>query len=335
MNGPLLEVDNLVVDFATRNGTARVLDHVSLQVNAGEVLGIVGESGCGKSMTALSILGLVPTPVGKIVAGSVKLAGEQLVGASSARMRALRGGEISMIFQEPMTSLNPVFRVGEQIVESIVLHSELGKEAAAARAVEMLRAVGIPEPELRARAYPHQLSGGMRQRVMIAIALACNPAVLIADEPTTALDVTVQAQIFDLLDELRRDTGTAIVLITHDMGVIANMADRVLVMYAGRVVEQGTVDDILDRPAHPYTRGLIACVPHLESNPGIDRPPLQEIPGVVPALTELGPGCSFAPRCEQAFDRCREVPPIKPVQPLERLQSQRLVRCWAAHEEAP
>ncbi len=225
-------------------------------------------------------------------------------------MRQIRGGEISMIFQEPMTSLNPVFPVGEQIAESVRLHEGLNRRDAADRAVEMLKAVGIPSPERRVSDYPHQLSGGMRQRVMIAIALACGPSALIADEPTTALDVTVQAQIFDLLIELQERTGTAIILITHDMGVIAEMCDRVLVMYAGRVVEEGTVDEILQQPRHPYTRGLIACVPHLDPDPTPERPPLLEIPGVVPALTELGAGCAFAPRCDQAMDTCTtQVPP--------------------------
>ena len=324
MSTPLLQVRDLVVEFSTRKGIARVLNHVSLHVNAGEVLGIVGESGCGKSMTALAIMGLVPQPVGKIVGGSVCLNGEDLVYAGQARLRAVRGAEISMIFQEPMTSLNPVFRVGDQIAESVLLHENVSKKAAFARAVDMLRAVGIPEPQARAEAYPHQLSGGMRQRVMIAIALACGPAVLIADEPTTALDVTVQAQIFDLLKDLQSDTGTAIILITHDMGVIADMADRVLVMYAGRVVEQGPVEIILSHPSHPYTSGLIACVPHLDPNPSLERPPLDEIPGMVPALVDIGEGCAFAPRCPHAFDQCVQVPDIV------HIGNNHSVRCWAS-----
>jgi peptide/nickel transport system ATP-binding protein len=238
-------------------------------------------------------------------------------------MREVRGNEISMIFQEPMTSLNPVFSVGDQIAETVRLHQGLSKRDAHDRAVEMLKAVGIPSPERRVREYPHQLSGGMRQRVMIAMALACNPAVLIADEPTTALDVTVQAQIFDLLEDLQRETDTAIILITHDMGAIAEMADRVLVMYAGRIVEEGTTEQILTTPRHPYTQGLITCVPHLDPNPTAERPPLMEIPGVVPALTSLGRGCAFAPRCPQAMDKCTaEAPPVFDMEGRQR------TACW-------
>ena len=247
----LLSVSDVVVDFNTRHGKARVLDHVTLSLNSGEILGVVGESGCGKSMTALSIMGLVPNPPGKVTSGSIKLAGRELVGIRPEDMRDIRGKEIGMIFQEPMSSLNPVFTVGDQIAESVRLHESVSNRAAMDRAVEMLRAVKIPEAEARAKAYPHQLSGGMRQRVMIAIALACRPRVLIADEPTTALDATVQAQIFDLLQDLQRDMGTAIIMITHDMGAIAEMADQVAVMYAGRVIEQGSVDVVLSNPQHP------------------------------------------------------------------------------------
>ena len=300
----VLEVEGLRVEFATRGGFARVLDGVGFTLDRGKTLGIVGESGCGKSMTALAIMGLVPTPPGRIAGGAIRLGGENLLAARESRLRALRGNEISMIFQEPMTSLNPVFPVGDQIAESVRLHQGASPARARAHAVEMLKAVGIPAPERRAREYPHQLSGGMRQRVMIAMALACGPSILIADEPTTALDVTVQAQIFDLLETLQRETDTAIILITHDMGAIAEMADRVLVMYAGRVVEEGTVDEILDHPGHPYTRGLITCVPRLDPTPGPERPYLAEIPGIVPALTEIGGGCAFAPRCDQAMARC-------------------------------
>jgi len=307
----LLQVEGLRVEFKTRHGIARVLDHVSFDLRSGRTLGIVGESGCGKSMTALSIMGLVPTPPGRISGGSIRLNGEDLLRAGEKRLRQVRGNEISMIFQEPMTSLNPVYTVGDQIAESVRLHQGLGKREALDRAVEMLKAVGIPAPERRVKEYPHQLSGGMRQRVMIAMALACNPTVLIADEPTTALDVTVQAQIFDLLEDLQARTNAAIILITHDMGAIAEMADRVVVMYAGRVVEGGTVEAILDTPRHPYTQGLIACVPHLDPDPKPERPPLREIPGVVPAMTDLGRGCAFAPRCDRAMDQCRaSVPPI-------------------------
>jgi len=333
MSETLLEVDDLQVTFDTRQGLARVLDRVSFRLERGATLGIVGESGCGKSMTALSIMGLVPSPPGRIAGGSIRLKGEDLLRADERRLRQVRGNEISMIFQEPMSSLNPVYSVGEQIAETVRLHQGLGREAAMARAGEMLRAVGIPAPEKRIREYPHQLSGGMRQRVMIAMALACNPAVLIADEPTTALDVTVQAQIFDLLDELRRETRTAIILITHDMGVIAEMADRVVVMYAGRIVEEGSVEAILDQPCHPYTQGLIACVPHLDPEPSAERPPLAEIPGVVPPLSALGGvgggGCAFAPRCPQAFAPCAsQVPPDFQAGPGHR------AACWLLERES-
>ena len=308
---PVLVVRGLTVEFATRGGAARVVEDLSFELSAGRTLGIVGESGCGKSMTALALMQLVPSPPGRIVGGSVKLAGEELLGVPGARMREVRGNDISMIFQEPMTSLNPVYSVGEQIAETVRLHQGFGRRAAADRAIEMLRAVGIPAPQRRAEEFPHQLSGGMRQRVMIAIALACEPKVLIADEPTTALDVTVQAQIFDLLRDLQAQTGTAIILITHDMGVIAEMADRVVVMYAGRKVEDAPVAAALGEPRHPYTRGLIACVPHLQASPPLERPPLMEIPGMVPSLAELGRGgCAFAPRCPEVLVRCRgERPP--------------------------
>lgn len=310
----LLSVKDLVVDFRTRAGNARVLNHISLDLKEGEILGIVGESGCGKSMTALSVMGLIPSPPGNITSGSISLEGLELTSLSSKKMRKIRGNVISMIFQEPMTSLNPVFRIGDQIAESVLLHENVSKKQAWARAVEMLEKVGIPEPAIRAKSYPHELSGGMRQRVMIGLALACKPRILIADEPTTALDVTVQAQIFDLLRDLQRDTGTAIILITHDMGAVAELADRVAVMYAGHIIESGSTRDILDNPQHPYTKGLIACVPHLEDIPTDERPYLEEIEGVVPPLTELGSGCAFAPRCQHAMDHClSDVPLIQPV----------------------
>ena len=302
---PLLDIDDLRVSFDTRYGVVTALDSVSLQVAAGETLGVVGESGCGKSITALSVMGLIPQPPGKIAGGSIRLAGENLVGASPARLRALRGAEVAMIFQEPMTSLNPVFTVGAQIAEAIMLHQKVGADRAFRDAVALLDRVGIPSPDKRARDYPHQMSGGMRQRVMIAMAVSCRPKVLIADEPTTALDVTVQAQIFDLLNEIQRDFGAAIVLITHDMGAISEMADRVAVMYAGRVIEEGRADDVLDHPQHPYTSGLIACIPALGKT---DRA-LAEIPGVVPPLHLLGDGCAFGERCTHRQDRCdREKP---------------------------
>jgi oligopeptide/dipeptide ABC transporter ATP-binding protein len=327
---PLLQVSDIVVDFKTRNGNARVLDHVNLSLNNGEILGVVGESGCGKSMTALSIMGLVPDPPGKVTSGSILLQGKELVGLGADELRQIRGKEISMIFQEPMSSLNPVFTVGEQIAESVRLHENASAKAAMARAIEMLKAVEIPEAAVRAKAYPHQLSGGMRQRVMIAIALACRPRVLIADEPTTALDATVQAQIFDLLQDLQSETGTAIIMITHDMGAIAELADKVAVMYAGRVVEQGAVATVLGDPQHPYTRGLIDCVPHLELNPSTQRSELLEIPGVVPALTDLNKGCAFAPRCSVCMPHCDASKPA-----LIASEDGHLTACWAVHEEAP
>ena len=325
----LLSVEGLAVEFDTRDGVARVIDDLSISLAEGETLGIVGESGCGKSMTALSIMGLVPIPPGRIAAGRIFLDDEDLLQASEARMREVRGNEISMIFQEPMTSLNPVYSIGNQIAETARLHEGLSRADAFQRALEMLVAVGIPAADKRIHEFPHQLSGGMRQRVMIAMALACQPRVLIADEPTTALDVTVQAQIFDLLNDLKDRTGTAIIMITHDMGAIAEMAQRVVVMYAGRVVEQADVDQILTDPRHPYTQGLIRCVPHLTQNPTKERPPLLEIPGVVPPLTQLGSGCPFAPRCQYADAQCRaEMPPTKAI------DDGHTVACWLTEREA-
>ncbi|WP_076999048.1 ABC transporter ATP-binding protein [Variovorax sp. KK3] len=308
----LLKVEDLHVEFKTRRGQAQVLNGVDFELSAGETLCVVGESGCGKSMTALALLRLIPSPPGRISGGRVMFQDEDLVQASEARMREVRGNRVSMIFQEPMTSLNPVFTVGDQIAESLQLHAGLNVHAARLRAIEMLKQVGIPAPERRVDEYPHQLSGGMRQRVMIAMALACRPDILIADEPTTALDVTVQAQIFDLLRDLQREKGTAILLITHDMGAVAEMADRVMVMYAGRVIEQGSTEQVLGNPGHPYTRGLIDCLPELGSSSlGEDRAELPEIPGVVPSIWELGAGCAFRERCPQAMARCAtEVPPM-------------------------
>ncbi|MBS0448335.1 MAG: ABC transporter ATP-binding protein [Proteobacteria bacterium] len=311
MSATLLEVHDLRVEFKTRRGQAMVLNGVDFALGPGETLCVVGESGCGKSMTALALLRLIPSPPGRISGGTIRFNGEDLVQASDARLREVRGNRISMIFQEPMTSLNPVFTVGEQIAESLRLHAGLDATAAHARAIEMLQQVGIPAPERRVDEYPHQLSGGMRQRVMIAMALACRPDILIADEPTTALDVTVQAQIFDLLRDLQRDKGTAILLITHDMGAVAEMADRVMVMYAGRVIEQGTTAEVLESPAHPYTRGLIDCLPELGSSVHGERAELAEIRGVVPSIWELGSGCAFRERCPSALPRCAsEVPPM-------------------------
>jgi peptide/nickel transport system ATP-binding protein len=306
----LLEIDGLRTWFFTTDGVTRAVDGVSLAVGAGETLAIVGESGCGKSVTALSVLRLVASPPGRVVGGAIRWEGRDLLALPMAEMRAIRGNEISMIFQEPMTSLNPVLRIGRQIAETLIEHEGLASAAAEARAVEMLRLVNIPEPERRARQYPHEMSGGMRQRVMIAMALACQPKLLIADEPTTALDVTIQAQILDLMRELKSKTGAAIVLITHDLGVVAEMAERVVVMYAGRKVEEAPVATLFADPRHPYTRGLLASVPKLGSSlAGAARGRLAEIPGVVPSLREEIVGCAFAPRCAHAVERCRRETP--------------------------
>ena len=324
----LLEVSGLGVEFQTRGGVARVLEDVAFTVRRGETLGLVGESGCGKSMTALAMMRLIPTPPGRITSGSVKLEGRNLLAVSEAEMRRFRGNRISMIFQEPMTSLNPAYTVGDQIGEAVRLHQGLGRKAATARAIEMLEAVGIPAAKTRVHEYPHQFSGGMRQRVMIAMALACKPDVLIADEPTTALDVTVQAQIFDLISDLRERTGTAVLLITHDMGAIAEMADRVAVMYAGRIVEEGSTAEVLQSPMHPYTQGLIACAPGRRTA-GFGEP-LMEIPGTVPSLLERRGGCSFAERCGHVQERCRTH------LPAETLLGGgcRRVLCWLHAQEA-
>jgi peptide/nickel transport system ATP-binding protein len=313
MSEPLLAVEDLRTQFFTRDGVVRAVDGVSFSIAAGETLAVVGESGCGKSVTALSILRLVPSPPGRIVGGRIRFLGRDLLALGEPEMRAIRGNEISMIFQEPMTSLNPVLTVARQIGETLRLHQHLDARAAEARAIEMLRLVRLSEPERRARQYPHELSGGMRQRVMIAIALACHPQLLIADEPTTALDVTIQAQILDLMRDLKSEIGAAILLITHDLGVVAEMAARVIVMYAGRKVEEAPVRELFRRPRHPYTRGLLASVPRLGATLGISAPPrLAEIPGVVPSLREPIIGCAFAPRCAYATARCRaEAPPLE------------------------
>ena len=309
---PLLAVEDLRTHFLTRDGVVRAVDGVSFAVSAGETLAVVGESGCGKSVTALSILRLVPSPPARL-AGRIRFAGRDLLTLGETEMRAIRGNEISMIFQEPMTSLNPVLTVARQIGETLMLHQHLGARAAEARAVEMLRLVRLSEPERRARQYPHELSGGMRQRVMIAIALACHPKLLIADEPTTALDVTIQAQILDLMRDLKSEIGAAILLITHDLGVVAEMAQRVIVMYAGRKVEEAAVRDLFRHPRHPYTQGLLASMPRLGATLGRNAPPrLAEIPGVVPSLREPIVGCAFAPRCAYATGRCRiEAPALE------------------------
>ncbi len=311
-SAPLLEVKGLQTFFELRHGTVKAVDGVSFSLAPHETLAIVGESGCGKSITALSLMRLVPDPPGRIAGGSVKLAGVNLLSLSEEEMRDVRGKDIAMIFQEPMTSLNPVLTIGNQIAEVLLLHEKIGRQAAAAKAVDMLRLARIPEPEQRAKEYPHQLSGGMRQRAMIAMALACNPKVLIADEPTTALDVTIQAQILDIILDLQRKLGTAVILITHDLGVVAETAQRVIVMYAGRKVEEAPVEELFARPQHPYTHGLMASIPRLELMRGESSDPaarLQEIPGMVPALTDLPGGCVFAPRCAHAQERCRSAYP--------------------------
>jgi peptide/nickel transport system ATP-binding protein len=321
----VLDVEELKTYFYTRGGLVKAVDGVSFSLKRGEMLAIVGESGCGKSVTALSLMRLVADPPGRIVGGSVRLAGVDLLGLDAATMRGIRGKEISMIFQEPMTSLNPVMTIGRQIGEALLLHETSSRRVALARTLEMLQLVGIPEPRQRSKEYPHQLSGGMRQRAMIAMALACNPKVLLADEPTSALDVTIQAQILDLIARLRRELGTAVVLITHDLGVVAETAERVIVMYAGRKVEEATVAELFAHPMHPYTRGLMSSIPRLalmrQEQVRVDR--LQEIPGMVPALSNLPPGCIFAPRCAFASDLCRRDYP-----PYQEKRGGHWAACW-------
>jgi len=322
----LLQVENLQTHFGTIDGVVRAVEGLSFTIKAGETVAIVGESGCGKSVTSMSILRLVPTPPGKI-AGRILFQGRDLLACSDAEMRAIRGKDISMIFQEPMTSLNPVLTIGRQIGESLRLHEGLSAKAAEARAVEMLTLVGIPAPARRVKEYPHQLSGGMRQRVMIA--LACNPKLLIADEPTTALDVTIQAQILDLMRDLQHRLGSAIMLITHDLGVVAEMAERVVVMYAGRKVEEGDVRDIFARPLHPYTRGLLGAVPKLGASlETTGRSRLTEIGGQVPSLRKPIVGCAFASRCSAATDICHSMAPA-----VEEKRPNHLVACHHAARE--
>jgi peptide/nickel transport system ATP-binding protein len=321
----ILEVRDLHTQFNTLDGVVRAVDGVSFALARGETLGIVGESGCGKSVTALSILRLIPSETGRIASGSIRFEGEELTALSEEAMKRLRGHRISMIFQEPMTSLNPVLTVGTQIAENVVRHLGVPWRAARDRACEMLDLVRIADARRRLDEYPHQLSGGMRQRVMIAMALSCDPQVLIADEPTTALDVTIQAQILDLMLELKEKTGTAIVLITHDLGVVAETTQRVVVMYAGRKVEEAPVEVLFEEPLHPYTRGLMRAIPRLdiEADAAGTRPRLQEIPGLVPILTRPIVGCAFAPRCGFATDRCRAEPP-----PLVDAGAGHTVACW-------
>jgi len=309
---PIVAIDDLKVWFANRDGIMRAVDGVSFDLQRGETLGLVGESGCGKSVTALTMLQLIPSPPSVIAGGTIRYNGADLLQFDEDRMRRIRGNEISMIFQDPMTSLNPVLTVGEQIAETAVLHQRLNRRAARELAVEMLHKVNIPEPQRRAAEYPHQFSGGMRQRAMIAAALVCNPKVLIADEPTTALDVTIQAQIIELMLELKREFGTSIILITHDLGVVAETCARVVVMYAGRKVEEASAADLFNAPLHPYTQGLLAATPRLQTTANTrraDRPRLHEIPGMVPTLKGELQGCSFAPRCPRASAPCREQAP--------------------------
>jgi peptide/nickel transport system ATP-binding protein len=318
----LLELKGLKTHFFTDEGVVRAVDGVDLYIDKGETLGVVGESGCGKTVTALSIMKLIPMPPGRIVEGQMLYEGRDLVTLPPSQMRKVRGKEISMVFQEPMTSLNPVFTIGEQIAEAIRLHEGLGRRAAMDKTVEMLKLVHMANPERRVKEYPHQLSGGMRQRVMIAMALSCNPKLLIADEPTTALDVTIQAQILELLNELKAKLGMAVLLITHDMGVIAETAQRVMVMYAGKVVEEAPVRDLFKEPLHPYTQGLLRSIPRIDLA-ATKKQRLEAIPGVVPSLLDLPPGCRFTPRCQFAKAVCSEKDPV-----LKEIRPGHKVSCW-------
>ncbi len=323
MSEPVLQVEDLRVYFDTDEGESRAVDGVSLDIRPGETLGLVGESGCGKSITALSILGLVPSPPSRTLTGSsVRLRGEELLGAPGARLRRVRGAEIAMIFQEPMTSLNPVYRVGHQIAEAVRTHRRATRADLRAEVLHLLERVGLPDPERARRAYPHELSGGMRQRVMVAMAIACGPSLLIADEPTTALDVTIQAQILELLDSFRRESGMALLLISHDLAVVSQVADRVAVMYAGQIVEEAATPDLFRRPTHPYTEGLLRAVPSIDAR--AER--LVVIPGRVPHATRWPPGCRFHPRCPWAWERCEErLPPLLDAGAAR-------ARCWLAEE---
>ncbi|MEO0379227.1 MAG: ABC transporter ATP-binding protein [Pseudomonadota bacterium] len=328
MMAPLLQVENLRVELAVRGGVVPVIDDLSFTLDHGENLSFVGESGCGKSMTALAVMGLLPEGIGRIASGKILFDGEDLTSASDARLRDIRGNQISMIFQEPMTSLNPVYTVGEQIAEVLRAHQGLSKTSAKDMAVELLDAVRIPNPHARVDDYPFQMSGGQRQRVMIAIALACKPKILIADEPTTALDVTVQAQIFDLLRDMRAQTGTSIIMITHDMGAVAEMADRMIVMYAGRKAEEGPVNDIIAHACHPYTKGLITCVPHIVADLNETRHELTEIPGIVPGISEFGQDfCLYGARCPNVSEQCRTQRPTE-----QKMADDHVSACWHAED---
>ena len=325
MSETILKVDNLKTYFNTDDGIVKAVDGVSFELRKGEMLGIVGESGSGKSVTNLSLMKLIPSPPGKIMSGTAMLDGEDIFKMNEGEIRRLRGNRISMIFQDPMTSLNPFLRIATQMIETIVLHQDLDKIEARKRAVEMLELVGIPNPEKRINDYPHQFSGGMRQRVMIAMALSCDPEILIADEPTSALDVTIQAQIIEVMQELCRKMDTAVIMITHDLGVVAGICDTVCVMYAGRIVEKGTNDEIFKNPMHPYTQGLIKSVPRLDK-PNVER--LYSIEGQPPNVIDLPECCPFHPRCEKAMDKCRNTYP-----PVKDLGEGREVRCWLYEED--
>ena len=320
----ILEIKDLCVEFQTVEGTVHAVDHLNYTLHKGEKLGIVGESGSGKSVSSLGMMQLIPNPPGRITGGEILYHGTDLVKASEKEMQKIRGNEISMIFQEPMTSLNPIIKCGKQIAESLRLHRGMKKKEAMEEAVRMMRAVGIANPEVRAHEYPHQMSGGMRQRVMIAMALACQPQILIADEPTTALDVTIQAQILDLIRELNESMGTSVVFITHDLGVVSELCDSVIVMYTGHIVEQAPVKELFESPKHPYTKGLLNAIPKITK----ERNPLETIEGMVPNPTERIEGCSFSPRCPYATEQCRKAEP-----PMTELPDGRLVRCWQYAKE--
>ncbi|WP_291327835.1 ABC transporter ATP-binding protein [Desulfovibrio sp. UCD-KL4C] len=317
MTAPILKIKNLTTSFATPNGIIRAVDNASLELGQGETLAVVGESGCGKTVLSLSIMGLIPDPPGRITDGQVIYKDQDLVLLTEKQMQKIRGNHLSMIFQEPMTSLNPVFKIGDQIGEALRLHNGLDQYEAAQAAIEALALVGMPNPQTRVNSFPHELSGGMRQRVMIAMALACSPQILIADEPTTALDVTIQAQILKLLDNMKKKINGSVMLITHDLGVVARVATRVAVMYAGQLVECSKINDLFKEPLHPYTKGLLASVPKLGS-----RADLTPIPGNVPPLNNLPAGCRFHPRCQYAFDKCKKLPPQLTV------KEGREIRCW-------
>ena len=320
----ILEIKDLCVEFQTVEGTVQAVDHLNYTLHKGEKLGIVGESGSGKSVSSLGMMQLIPNPPGRITGGEILYHGKDLVKASEKEMQKIRGNEISMIFQEPMTSLNPIIKCGKQIAESLRLHRGMKKKEAMEEAVQMMHAVGIANPEVRAHEYPHQMSGGMRQRVMIAMALACQPQILIADEPTTALDVTIQAQILDLIRELNESMGTSVVFITHDLGVVSELCDTVIVMYTGHIVEQAPVKELFENPKHPYTRGLLNAIPRITK----ERNPLETIEGMVPNPNERIEGCSFSPRWPYAIDQCRKAEP-----PMTELPDGRLVRCWQYAKE--